>query len=67
MILEWFICQVAMIYFPSWYDLFLIIFALPNQFIKTLGTNKKFWQAVPMMNHLNGSYHSQGHKGQGQG
>ena len=47
-----------MIYFPSWYDLFLIIFALANQFIKTLGTNKFFWQAVPMMNHLNGSYHS---------
>ena len=47
-----------MIYFPSWYDLFLIIFALANQFIKTLGTNNFFWQAVPMMNHLNGSYHS---------
>ena len=39
-------------YFSGWNDLFLNIFALANQFIKTLGTNKFFWQAVPRFNHL---------------
>jgi hypothetical protein len=39
-----------MIYLPGRNDLF--------QIIKTLGTIQLFWQAVPRINHLYGSYHS---------
>jgi polyferredoxin len=39
-------------------DTEFILFAIAIQFNKTLGTIKLFWQAVPRMNHLSGSYHS---------
>jgi hypothetical protein len=41
-----------------WNDTGLILFALAFHFIKKLGNIHFFWQAVPMIYHLNGSYHS---------
>jgi Zinc knuckle len=50
-----------MIYLPGRMILDFILFALAFHFIKKIGNIHFFWQAVPQINHLYGSYHSPTH------
>ena len=55
---EWF--RIDLFARWEWFlnDTEFILFAITFQLNKTLGTIQLFWQAVPRMNHLSGSYHS---------